>query len=219
MIIEVGARSSPLSQAQVKEVLDELKKFFPHVEFKNFFVSTQGDNDQKTSLRILDKTNFFTKEIDDLVLEGTCRIGIHSAKDLPEPIPNGLQIAALTKGLDSADVCVLRMGDSFDTLPPGSIIATSSDRRESIIKSLRPDFKVCDLRGTIHQRLAKLETGEADGIVVAEAALIRLGLTHLNKIRLPGETALYQGKLAIVTRLNDHEMLRIFACLDSRIKK
>ena len=84
---------------------------------------------------------------------------------------------------------------------------------------MRPDLRFIDLRGTIGQRLSKLEKGEADGVVVAEAALIRLGLTHLNRVRIPGETAQFQGQLAVVCREDDKEMRELFACIDSRGKK
>lgn len=214
--ITVGARKSPLSQAQVKEVLQEIRRYHPDIEFKCIFSETKGDKDQKTSLRALEKTNFFTQEIDDLVLTGQCQIGVHSAKDLPDPLPEGLVIIAMTKGLDPTDSLVLREHERLKDLPTDSIIATSSERREAMVKQLRLDLKFKDLRGSIHQRLDKLTTGEADGVVVAEAALIRLGLTHLNRIRLPGETSPFQGRLAILALRNNLEMQQMFACIDAR---
>ncbi len=217
--IAVGARKSPLSQAQAKEVYEELRRYHQNIEFRMVLVDTHGDKDQKTSLRTLDKTNFFTKEIDELLLAGKCDVGIHSAKDLPEPLPKGLILIALTHGVDSSDSLVLREGETLKTLAPYAIIATSSERREETVRSLRADLKFVDLRGTIGQRLSKLETGEADGVVVAEAAIIRLGLVHLNRIRLPGDTAHLQGQLAIIARDNDVAMKELFKCLDSRIAK
>jgi hydroxymethylbilane synthase len=214
--ITVGARSSNLSKAQADEVLKELRKFYPWVEFQTTYLETQGDIDQQTSLRTLEKTNFFTKEIDELVLNGKCRIGIHSAKDLPDPLPKGLSLAAVTRGVDSSDALVMRPGVSINTLPSGAWIATSSFRREEMVKELRADLRFKDIRGPIEHRLAQLETGEADGIVIAEAALIRLGLTYLNRIKLPGNTIPLQGQLAIITRFDDEEMHRLFACIDKR---
>ncbi|MCE5317947.1 MAG: uroporphyrinogen-III synthase, partial [Parachlamydia sp.] len=175
-----------------------------------------GDKDKTTSLRTLEKTDFFTKEIDTMLLSGECRIGIHSAKDLPEPIPEGLAIIALTRGVDPADVLIMRSGDTFSSLKQGAVIATSSERREMMVRSLRSDLRFIDLRGTIGERLEKLNSGEADGVVVAEAALIRLKLTHLNRMILPGETAVHQGQLAILARQDDQEMARLYACLDVR---
>jgi hydroxymethylbilane synthase len=215
-VITVGARQSPLSQAQVREVLLEIKNHYPEIEFSGIFVETMGDKDLKTSLRTLVKTDFFTKEVDTLLLSSVCRIAIHSAKDLPDPIPEGLSLAALTVGLDPSDSLVFRPGDQLDTLPSGAIIATSSVRREEAVRQLRADLRFIDLRGTISQRLEKLRTYEADGVVIAEAALFRLGLTHINRIRLPGDTVPYQGQLAILTRSDDWEMLELFSCIDSQ---
>lgn len=214
--ITVGSRTSPLARAQVNEVLAELQQFHPNVQFDVIHTPTKGDLDQTTSLRTLGKTDFFTKEIDDWVLQKHCRIGIHSAKDLPDPIPAGLQIICLTEGQDSSDSLVLRPGETIYTLPTQARIATSSPRREECVKQLRSDLSFIDLRGTVDQRLNKLHIGEADGIVVAEAALIRLGLTHLNRIRLPGDTVEGQGQLAVLARQDDKEMADLFSCLDVR---
>lgn len=199
----------------MQEVYEEISKFCP-VEFDTIFVETHGDLDQKTSLRTLNKTDFFTREIDQMLLEGRCGIGIHSGKDLPEPLPQGLVIAAMTKGVESSDALVLRQGESLETLPKGALIATSSARREERVAELRNNLSFKDLRGTIEKRLSLLQTGEADGIVVAEAALIRLKLTHLNRIKLPGDTVQYQGRLAVVVRENDREMRELFAHIDGK---
>lgn len=215
-LIRVGARSSPLSQAQYKEVLELVQKHNPKVIFEPIFVKTIGDNRLDISLRTLDKTDFFTKEIDEMLLNRECQVGIHSAKDLPEPLPKGLKLIALTEGVDPSDSLVMREGDTFKTLKSGAVIATSSARREEMVKQLRNDLTFIDLRGTIQARLDKLLTGEADGVVVAEAALIRLGLTHLNRIRLPGETTPNQGRLAVIAREDDAEMAKIFSCIDFR---
>ncbi len=214
LILPVGARSSQLSRLQVQEVRVALQQFHPEVDFEVFYFMSTGDRDQKTSLRSLGRTNFFTKEIDDAVLQGTCRLGIHSAKDLPVPLTEGLALFCLTAGLDPSDSLVLRREDTLYSLPSGARIATSSIRREDMVKQLRADLQFVDLRGTIEQRLAKLDRGEADGVVIAEAALIRLGWTHLNRIRLPGPTAEGQGQLAVVGRSGDGEMEGLFSCLD-----
>lgn len=218
MDVVVGSRKSPLAQVQVQEVLEELQRHHPDIRFCPICVESTGDKDQKTSLRTLDKTDFFTKEIDQMLLKGECRIGIHSAKDLPEPLPEGLAMVALTKGVDSSDSLVLRSGVTIDTLPPNAIIATSSLRREEAVQQMRPGhpFNFVDLRGTIGQRLSVLDKGEADGVVLAEAALIRLGLTHLNRERIPGDTTPLQGQLAVIAREGDLEMEKLFQSIDSR---
>lgn len=216
LTLQVGARPSPLSKAQVKEVYEALQQYHPHIRFDIHYLSTIGDRDQLASLRTLDRTDFFTKEIDAWVLQGESRVGIHSAKDLPVPLTKGLILFCLTRGIDSSDALVLRPNETLQSLASRAKIATSSIRREENVKQLRSDVIFCDIRGTIEQRLAKLETGEADGVVVAEAALIRLGLTHLNRIRLPGTTAEGQGQLAVVGCKKDQEMKALFACLDVR---
>lgn len=208
--ITVGARSSPLSRKQVEELYAELKVYHPYVVFKPLFVETVGDRDKITSLRTLDKTDFFTRDIDEMLLRGECRLGIHSAKDLPEPLPKGIVLAALTKGVDPSDSLVMK----GETLPENGIVATSSVRREECVRLLFPTARFVDLRGTIQERLAKLDRGEVDGVVVAEAALIRLGLTHLSRITLPGETAPLQGRLAVTVRADDKEMMDLFRVFD-----
>lgn len=219
MIIKVGARASPLSRVQVQEVLNELLQHRSDIEFDNIFLETFGDIDRTTSLRTLGKTDFFTREVDNLLLNNVCRIGIHSAKDLPDPMDKQLVIAALTKGLDSSDVLVMREGESVETLLPGAIIATSSIRREEAVKSLRNDFQFIDVRGTVEERLMLLHNRHADGVVIAEAALLRLGLNLLNRIRLPGESTPLQGQLAVVCRRDDHEMIDLFANIHYAKKK
>jgi hydroxymethylbilane synthase len=217
-MIQVAARSSPLSQVQVAEIFAELIQHHPHVKFETHFMSTAGDRDHSISLRAIDeRSDLFTKDIDLAVLEERCRIGIHSAKDLPIPLPDGLELVCLTRAVDPSDSLVLRSHETLESLPQYSVIATSSIRREECVKNLRTDLRFIDLRGTIAERLTKLETGEADGIVVAEAALIRLGLTHLNRIKLPGPTAEGQGQLAVISRSGDQEMKALFACISVTI--
>lgn len=217
LIISVGGRSSPLSLAQIDEVLRELHRFYPYVEFDCRHVATQGDKDLTTSLRGLEKTDFFTREIDEMLVAGECRIAIHSAKDLPHRLPDGLAVAAITYGVDPSDALVFRKDDSLQTLAPHARVGTSSARRDEVVRALRPDLELVDIRGTIGQRLAKLESGEVDAVIIAEAALIRLGLQHLPRMLLPGKTAENQGKLAIVARSDDEEMLNLFRCLDTRV--
>ena len=210
MEITAGARASPLSRAQAEEVLKEIRAFQSEVIFSMVWVETRGDTDRAVSLRSLGKDDFFTRELDEMLLRGEVRIAIHSAKDLPEPLPKGLALAALTRGLDPGDSLVLREGRSLETLPSNALIATSSLRREEAVRSLRPDLRFQDLRGTIGERIEKLTNGEADGVVVAEAALIRLKWTHLNRVRLPGPTVPFQGRLAVVAREEDLEMQALF---------
>ncbi|MBU6383978.1 MAG: hydroxymethylbilane synthase [Verrucomicrobia bacterium] len=188
----IGARASPLSRAQVEEIRSEFG-----LNCEVVWVTTTGDLDQTTSLRNLGKTDFFTRELDEMLLQGRIDAAVHSAKDLPDPLPQGLKIAALSKGLDPRDSLVIKK-------EPIELVATSSVRREEAVRQLFPHCQFVDLRGPIHERLAQ----NVDGVVVAEAALIRLGLGHLLRIFLPGETAPLQGKLAIVVRQDANFVFR-----------
>ena len=216
--IPVAARNSCLSRAQVREVYHEIKAIYPNIFFDSHWVQTVGDRQLDVSLRFLDKTDFFTREVDQLILAGACRVGIHSAKDIPDPLTSGLQVAAITSGVDARDVLVLHPYQTIETLPPKARIATSSLRREKSIKELREDLVCVDVRGVIEERLGKLNRGEIDGLVVAEAALIRLQLTHLNRFFISTEVAAMQGKLAVVTKYDDHEMLQIFSAINTSLK-
>jgi len=206
LAVKIGARGSPLSRAQVQEVYEELRRHHA-VQFEPIWVETVGDRDLTTSLRTLDKTDFFTREIDTLLLQGGCRIAIHSAKDLPDPLPKGLRCVALTRGVDPSDALVF-----LRPLPSHARIGTSSARREAMIHEMFPTFHCVDIRGPIHQRLMLLEENAIDGLVVAEAALIRLGI-KMQRIALPGQTAPLQGRLAVVARADDREMQELFSCL------
>lgn len=214
--IRIGSRASRLARAQVAEITHEIRRHHPLLHLLPTWVQTTGDLDQSTSLRSLGKTDFFTREIDMLVLDRICDVGVHSAKDLPESLPDGLSLIALTSGLDPSDALVFRAGETLATLRPGASIATSSVRRENVVRSLRADLHFIDLRGTIEQRLAKLTDGEADGVVIATAALIRLQLIHLPHLVLPGETVPGQGQLAVVARSDNGAMRQLFRPLDSR---
>jgi len=205
--VSVGCRESNLSKKQ----FEELQSLLPFL-LTPTHVTTRGDRDQKTSLRTLDKTDFFTRDIDQMQLAGECRLALHSAKDLPDPITDGLVIAAITEGVDRSDSLVLRDGE---TLQPGMKIGCSSERREAAARQLEPKLTFHDIRGVIEQRLSLLNSG-LDGVVIAEAALVRLGLTHLNRLRLPGETTPLQGLLAVLARADDDEMLAHLSYLDTR---
>jgi len=215
MKIEVAGRESPLSKAQIEEVFQELFQSHKSIVFEKTFLKTSGDIDLKTSLKDLDKTDFFTKQIDECLLNKKCRIAIHSAKDLPKIIPEGLTLIAITKGLDPIDSLVLKEGMTLDSLKNKAVIGTSSVKREEALKNLRPDFTFKDIRGQIMERLELLQNSTVDGVIIAEAALIRLKLEHLNRVKLEYETTPLQGRLAIIARDDDIEMKELFSCIDS----
>ena len=212
MKILAGSRGSRLARRQVEEVSEAI---FPGVQLVPVWITTCGDLDRSTPMRQVQQTDFFTKEIDQQQLAGEIRLAIHSAKDLPSPLPHGLSVVALTKGVDPRDSFVMRSSDRVEMLPPSARVGSSSKRREAAIRALRSDFVPVDIRGTIDERLFLLDEGLVDGLIVAEAALIRLGLNR-NRIVLEHETEPLQGQLAIVARSDDAEMAQLFAPLDTR---
>lgn len=222
MTLSLVSRSSNLARAQVREAQKLINYFYPQITFDPTFLESQGDKDKTTSLRELEKTNFFTDTLDQLLLEEKVRLALHSAKDLPEPLAPGLVIAALTPCIDTRDALVLAKHITFEQDKPFTQslrVATSSKRREEAVLEIAPNAVFSDLRGTIEERLLTLEKGMADAVVIAEAALIRLGLTHLPRVFLPGKTAGGQGSLAIVIREDDSQMRELFSVLDTRCNR
>lgn len=207
-----GARGSPLSRAQFDEVSKDPR--LSHVCLKPVWVETMGDKDKKTSLRDLGNTDFFTKELDEMVLQKKIRFAVHSAKDLPDPLPEGLTIAAMTEGVDPRDCLVFRPHENLDSLPKNGKVGVSSVRREEMVRALREDLAFVDVRGTIGERLLLLENRFVDALAMAEAAIIRLGLHGLNRMILPGKAARHQGRLAVVIKSGDEEMLSLFSPLN-----
>lgn len=202
--IKIGARASNLSKAQVKEVIELIAPFNRQYTFEPEWMETVGDKDKSSSLKEMDNSDFFTKELDEALLNGRCRLAVHSAKDLPFPLASGVKLACLTTGLTSQDSLVYR------SLKEGAIIGSSSKRRDEVLKLMREDFCIKDIRGTIEERLEKMYRGEYDAVVIAECALIRLGLIDLDRIPLKGVHNTMQGRLAIVAREDDCEMLSFF---------
>lgn len=208
--LRILARGSRLSSCQVNEVLQELAPYSKGIEFECEFCSSPGDRDLKRSLRPLEKSDFFTRDIDQKLLAGEANVAVHSAKDLPEPLPKGLTLVALTKGVDSSDLLLFNQ-----PLSDQPLVATSSERREENVKHLFPNARFTEVRGTIDERLCQLDRGDCDGLVVAKAALIRLGLDR-EGITLPGEVAPLQGRLAIIARVGDLEMEALFGKIDAQ---
>ena len=211
-IISVAARDSALSRAQVEEVLIELRQYYPYIEFSLNWIKTTGDLDQSSSLLTKEKTDFFTKEVDEAVLSGTSQIAIHSAKDLPEPIHPDLTVLLYTKGLDPSDVLVFRKGENLSSLPPFSKVGTSSLRRIENLHFLRKDLCPVDIRGEIAKRLFLLDEGKVDALIMANAALIRLKILR-DTLLLPGPVSPMQGRLAIIAKKGDLEMEEVFRVL------
>lgn len=216
-LVTVGARASKLSIKQVEEIERAVAFHDPLLAFSLKVCSTKGDLDQKTSLRDLEKTDFFTYELDQWLLEKKCDIVIHSAKDLPEPLNSNLEILAITEPLNQEDVIVFHKDQDLSKLSENCVIATSSYNREINVLKAFPSAKIVDIRGDILQRLEKVEKKEIDGVVIAKVALVRLGLEHLNMLSLDGETTQGQGSLAILAKKGNLQLQEIFSKIDSRV--
>lgn len=212
--IRIVARNSKLSQQQVKEVVG----LFPDAKFQFQWIESFGDRHQEVSLIDNSIPDFFTRELDQYILNNQADIAIHSAKDLPYPIPKGLSVVALTEGLDQKDALVSKNKTRLEDLPPNSRIGTSSNSRKQQILSIRPDLNVVSVRGTIEMRLQLIEQDVIDALVVAQCALERLGIEYRASQILPFETHALQGKLAVLARTGDQDLVEFFIGIDSRIK-
>lgn len=210
--LKIGSRSSNLARIQTQEIISLLGPISFEYEFIRF--STKGDEDKITSLTLNPGDDFFTNTLDQALLNKEIDIAIHSAKDLPQRIPDGLKIFALTKSIDDTDSWVSEY--SLEKLPLGARVGTSSQLRAAMIKALKPDIQIVDIRGTIEERLELLKAKKIDGLIVASCALKRLGLEkHIQSI-LPWESMPLQGQLAIVGRQEDANIEKLFKSIDVR---
>lgn len=212
--IVIGTRGSILALAQANLIKEKLEINFPDEKFEIKIITTSGDKDLKSNWEnsAVSLKSFFTKEIENELLNGTIDIAVHSMKDMPAVSPTGLTCGAIPDREDVRDVLISKDGSFFPMLKGRAIIGTSSLRRGMNFKNLRTDLQIKHLRGNIHTRLKKLEDGEYDAIVLAAAGLKRVGLTdkiteYLNpEIFLPAPA---QGALYIQCRENDEKILEI----------
>lgn len=208
--LKVIARSSALSLIQVDEVFGKLKE----VEYELTKCTSYGDQHKEVSLMDNISADFFTRELDTAILNGTADIAVHSAKDLPFPLPEGLEIFAFTAASDKTDSLVSKDNLTIAQLPAGARIATSSPKRKAELLKMRSDLTIVSVRGTIGERIAQLDEGKFEALIVATCALQRLGLEDRISERLPFATHPLQGHLAIVGRKGDAARKKIFASLD-----
>jgi hydroxymethylbilane synthase len=215
----VGTRTSPLALKQIEEILLALRRFYPDFKAKIIGIDTYGDKDKITPISQIEGTDFFTREIDDALLKREIDIAVHSAKDLPDTLREGLIIAAQTKSIDPYDALASKNSLKLAELPRGAKIGTSSIRRKTQLIRYRDDFEIVDIRGNIEERLEKVDNGNLDGIVMAACGLMRLGLEERITERIPFEIIKphpLQGSLAIVTRSNSAELIKLLSVLDIR---
>ncbi|HUD47213.1 MAG TPA: hydroxymethylbilane synthase [Candidatus Baltobacteraceae bacterium] len=207
----IATRGSPLALAQANAVLAQCRDKFPSLAFELKIVRTTGDELQGASLSHGDATlprGLFTKELEAALLKRRADLAVHSLKDLPTELPEGLKLGAVAgKRADARDVLLykepLKPGLRPAGLPPGLTVATSSTRRKAQLLAMRSDFKVIDIRGNVGTRLRKLaEQAELDGTILAAAGLARLGFKITDAGRLTGEKV-PAGILAVILELDE----------------
>jgi hydroxymethylbilane synthase len=213
--LRLGTRASALARWQADFVAGRLRQLGATVELVP--ITTHGDRDQRGPIAAIGGQGLFTKELQAAVLDGRADLAVHSLKDLPTDVAAGLCLAAVPERGPTADVLVSRGGLALDKLPPGAKVATGSVRRRAQLLHLRPDLAMVDVRGNVDTRLRKLDEGQFDALVLAEAGLLRLGMRDrvtqvlAPPIMLP---AVGQGALAIETREEAADVRAIVSRLD-----
>jgi hydroxymethylbilane synthase len=213
--LRIGTRGSKLARRQADWVAEGLRSRGHSVEIVE--ITTRGDVDQTELIGDIGAPGVFTKEIQRAVLSGDVDVAVHSLKDLPTDSVAGLTLAAVPTRESAADVLISTIAASLDTLPKGARVGTGSLRRQAQLRHARPDFVVLAIRGNVDTRLRKLDEGQFDAIVLAEAGLKRLGLAHRISHVLPFDVmlpAVGQGALGIECREEDLPTRAALAALD-----
>lgn len=206
--IRVIARGSRLSRLQVEEVF----KNFPELAYEIKYLESYGDKNQQISLLNGEApADIFTRELDDTIRQGDADIAIHSAKDLPYPLPEDIEVIALFPAFDTTDSLVSRDHKKLAELPAGSIIGTSSPLRKKGLNELRPDLTIKGIRGCIEERVQQVKDGKYDAAIVATCALKRLGMEDEIAEVLPFPTHPLQGFLAITAKKGSQALQQAFA--------
>ncbi|MDQ0315182.1 hydroxymethylbilane synthase [Amorphus orientalis] len=210
--IRIGTRGSPLALAQANAVRDGLVAAtgLAAEAVEVVVIKTTGDKVLDRPLSELGGKGLFTKEIEDGLLDGSLDLAVHSAKDVPTVLPDGLSLAGFLPREDVRDAFISLKVATLDDLPVGAVVGTASLRRGALVKRLRPDLEVVNFRGNVQSRLRKLEAGEVDATLLAMAGLNRLGRPDVATAVLDPERfppALGQGAIAIETR-SDHTAIR-----------
>ncbi len=207
-IIRIATRKSPLALWQAEHVAEKLKQAYPTLKTELIKMVTQGDKILDAPLAKIGGKGLFVKELEQGMLDGMADIAVHSMKDVPVEFPQGLHLSAILNREDPSDAFVSNKYASLESLPSNAKIGTSSLRRQCQIKEKFPDTEILSLRGNVNTRLAKLDAGEYDAIILASAGLRRLGMTHRitqclgTAISLP---AIGQGAIGIECRIDDTE--------------
>ncbi len=204
--VRIGTRGSLLARTQTEQVAVALRAANPGLLVETIIVRTTGDARADVPFAAVGTKGMFVKEIEEALLAGEIDLGVHSLKDMPGELPEGLVLAATPAREDPRDALVGALGQRFLDLPDGSRIGTSSPRRSAQLRAARPDLRVAELRGNLDTRLRKLDEGHYDAIVLAAAGLHRLGREDRISERLDPQISLPavgQGALALETRSDD----------------
>jgi hydroxymethylbilane synthase len=219
-VLRIGSRGSPLALAQVEQVKARLAGAWPELAERGAvaveIIRTSGDRIQDRPLSEAGGKGLFTKEIEEALLAGTIDLAVHSMKDMPTLIPDGLEIACLLPREDPRDALIGGAG-SLAELPQGAVVGTSSLRRKAQVLARRRDLKIVDFRGNVDTRLRKLERGEVHATLLALAGLKRLGLEGKASAVLATEEmlpAVAQGAIGLETRIGDTRLQEILAPLN-----
>ncbi len=219
--LRIASRGSQLALWQAEFIADALRSAHPDLTVEIEIIKTKGDRILDVPLARIGDRGLFTKEVDEALLDRRADIAVHSLKDVPTTVTKGLRLAAVGHREDPRDVLIGPRGAdvSIGRLPPGARVGTSSLRRRAQLHHLRPDLQVVDLRGNLNTRLAKLDAGEYDAIILAAAGVLRLGWEDRISAYLDTDDwlpAVGQGALAIVAREDDAVTQRTIDCLDDR---
>ncbi len=218
--VRIASRKSQLALVQTHWVQGELRKAFPQYEFEVCEMSTQGDKILDVPLAKIGDKGLFTKELEVQMINGQADFAVHSLKDLPTNLPEGLMLGCVTERENPADALVVNekfKDKQLETLPEGSVIGTSSLRRLAQLRHHYPHLKFKDVRGNVNTRLAKLDSGEYDALILAYAGLHRLGMSDRIHQAIPSAVSLHavgQGALGIECREGDDDTLEIIKVLE-----
>lgn len=218
--VRIGTRKSQLALVQTHWVQAELSKAFPDITFEVSTMETKGDKILDVALSKIGDKGLFTQELEDDMLSGDIDFAVHSLKDLPTNLPEGLRLGCVTQREDPADAMVVHAkhkDKQLDTLPEGAVIGTSSLRRLAQLRHHFPHFKFKDIRGNVNTRLRKLDEGEYDAIILAAAGLNRLGMSDRIHQIIPPSISLHavgQGALGIECRSGDNDILSLLKVLE-----
>jgi len=219
-IVRIGTRKSNLAMVQTHWVRDELQKHFPDYQFEIEAMSTQGDKILDVALSKIGDKGLFTKELELGLLNQEVDLAVHSLKDLPTQLPEGLMLGCVTSRENPADALVLNekyKGYTIQTLPKGTVVGTSSLRRLAQLRYHYPDLEFKDVRGNLNTRLKKLDAGDYDALVLAVAGLQRLGMGDRVSQAIPSEISLHavgQGALGIECREGDTPILNLLSAIE-----